>query len=157
MYLEVLEAIKTTIETELKELVKNVFIMGGGFGGIEDIKNYSILAPSVGIGLSGIPSNRRTNSNQLESMLDLSIFIITTENNKAKGSAEGEMYMLLDKINLLIMNGNWGLNSLYDTEQNSIVGTSFYGPEIYKNKLCLWEITWKQKCVLGVDRFNEAS
>ena len=151
MYLTVLQGIKSKLEEELKDIVKQVFIMGGGFGGIEDIKNYSIKAPAIGIGLSGIPSNFRTNSNQLESMLDLSIFVLTTQNNKPKGSAEIEMYELIEKINLLIMNGNWGLNGLYATEQNSITGTSFYGPEIYKNNLCMWEITWQQKCVLGAD------
>lgn len=153
MYQEVLEAIKQTLEAELKSEIKSIFIMGGGFNGAEDITSFVKFAPCIGIGIESIPTNTRTNTNQLESMCNFNLFLITTGNNKPKGTKELEAYNLVEKLNLLIMNGEWGLKDVYATEQNSIVCTPFNGSFMYKSNIWMWEINWRQKLLLGTDRF----
>lgn len=155
MYKEVLEGIKGTIEIELKDEIKNVFIMGGGFNGAEDITNFVKLAPCIGVGIESIPTNSRTNTNQLESMCNFNLFLVTTGNNKPRGTKEIDAYNILEKLNLLIMNGNWGVSNVYATEQNSIVCTPYNGDLMYKSNIWLWEVNWKQKLLLGTDRFAE--
>ncbi|MFL1781432.1 hypothetical protein ABSA28_01157 [Candidatus Hepatincolaceae symbiont of Richtersius coronifer] len=141
--------------------------MGGGFGGIEDIQQRSINTSCIGIGIEGIPTNRRTNTNQLDSTLNFSLFLITSNYNKPVKDKEIEAYKLLEKLNLIIMAGptlqGRSLDSLlkekilkvYPTEQESITCKNFYGPDLYKKDMCLWEINWRQKVLLGKDRFED--
>lgn len=161
IYKKLLEAIKTNLETEFnveKEnfLLNEVKIMTGGFNGLEDVISFSSNAPCVGIGIRGIPANSRNPGNQLEALAEFSLYLITSDFNKENiGDGALEAYELLEKLQLIIKNGKWGLEEVWQTEEGSIICNNYYSPEFYKNGVVVWEISWKQKVLLGKNRWEE--
>ncbi len=150
---KLLEAIKSSIQTEIPDF-KDVGIFGGGFNGIDDVKKVTALAPSLRIGLVGLNKSLNLNSNQLETELDLSLIFITKD-VKTANSKHAIALSFLERVLLLVKNGNWGIENIYATDINSVTAKNYWGAELMQNDIALWQVNWKQKCILGKDRFNE--
>ncbi len=160
-YKKLLQAIKTTLETEFNvgkdtALLSEVKIMAGGFNGLQDVLNFSNDAPCVGIGIRGFPISNRNYGDQLESVADFSLYLITTDYGKENnGDGVLEALELLERLKLIIKNGKWNLEEIWQTEDNSIVCNNYYSPEFYQNGIILWEVTWRQKILLGHNKWEK--
>lgn len=150
---ELLNAIVTKIKQEIPEF-KDVAIFGGGFNGLSDVQNFTAKAPALRIGLGAINPTLNINTSQLEASLDLSLIFVTKDVN-LPNSRHGIALELLEKVLLLVKEGNWGIENTYKTERTSVNAQNYYSSELLKTGIALWGVTWQQKCLLGLDRFAE--
>ncbi len=158
-YNSILQAIKSTFEKEFKvgtkaELLKKVTIMSGGFNGLQAVLDKSKEAPFLGIGIRNISKNTRNYGNQLESIVEFSIYLITSEQGKPN-LEDGiiEALSLVEQIKLIILNGDWKIERVGKTENNSITCQNYYAEEFYEKRIILWEINWKQNVLLGENKW----
>ena len=150
---KLLNAIKSSIQAEIPEFI-DVGIFGGGFNGTRDVKKFTSIAPSLRVALVGLNKSLNLNSNQLETELDLSLIFITKD-VKVANSKHAIALSFLERVLLLVKNGNWGIENLYATDINSVNAHNYWGEELMQSDIALWQVNWKQKCVLGIDRENE--
>jgi hypothetical protein len=149
-----LQSIKSALEEEFRvrqenPLLTEVKIIGGGFNGIQDVLNFSNIAPCMCFGIRGFTSAENA-ANQLENTADMCLYIITTDNNKDNiGDSVLESHILLERAKLLVKDGLWGLGWVWRTEYGSISSKSYFTPEFYERGITLWELSWKQKFLLG--------
>ena len=144
-----LECIVKTIKEKIPSF-KDVGIFGGGFNGVDDVKKFSSSAPALRVGLSGINPTLNTNTNQLEATMDLSLVFITKDVN-VPNSRHKIALEFLEQVLLLVKDGNWGVNNTYKTDRTSVTAQNYWGQELMQTDIAMWEISWQQKCVLGVD------
>lgn len=147
------------IESKIKEVIpefEDVGIFGGGFNGVEDIKKFTSEAPALRVGLSGLSYSLNTNTNQLESTMDLSVLFITKDIT-IPDSRHKIALQFLEKVLLLVKDGYWGedIKNTFATDRTSVTAQNYYGPELLGTDIAMWQVNWRQNCLLGLDIWEE--
>jgi len=147
------------IESKIMEVIpefKDIGIFGGGFNGVEDIKKFTAEAPALRVGLSGLSYSLNTNTNQLEATMDLSVLFITKDIT-IPDSRHKIALQFLEKVLLLVKDGYWGedIKNTFATDRTSVTAQNYYGPELLGTDIAMWQVNWRQNCLLGLDVWEE--
>jgi hypothetical protein len=145
-----LNSIKTQLNTQFPEL-KTCEIHDGRFD-VAELKRVSTKTPAMHISVLTIPKSGANATEEVNSMLNLVIYIITSDQHKlTKGEAARN---LVETLLPIISHQRWGEVGV--GEAISINAQNLFNSTANKG-IALWAVTWKQDITLGETVFDQDS
>lgn len=143
--IDVLNAIKTAINTKLPEL-RRCEVHGGRFD-LNELKRIATQTPAVFVSVLATPDLKVVGTGENDIELSIAIYIITAD--KVTLPRAVSVINLTEAILMLISLNGWGLTKI--NQPTDIGSHNLYSGDIDKHGIAMWAISFNQKVRLGTD------